>query len=302
MKSAKKKIWVSGSRGFIGKYLLAELKNYGYDAYGVTNNQVDNKDLIYLNYSSRSKIKDTIVSYGVPDTFIHLGWGSVYQPELDVHLGQNVDDAKNLTSVLFDSGLERFILLGSSSEYGSQTGKLSENMPSSGQITNYASGKLSASRFGLNLAHQLGKAFIHVKLFYTFGAGQRSTSLINQLYSHAQTGQIMNLSPCLHYRDYIYISDVIKGLILLSQINESGVVNLGKGEAIQLRDYVILFWKHLGRHMDHLNFGDHRKPQNEPEQPLCYADLSKLKLWTNWEPTVSIEEGIKKTIVALSAQ
>ena len=273
--------------------------NRGYDVKCITNSSPNNSNLVSFDYSNKNEIIAAIEKYGVPDIFIHLGWGSVYEPQSNMHLTSNIQDGKNLISELFHHGLEKFLFIGSSSEYGSLTGILSEDMKPLPKITNYAQGKTEVSSFGIKLASRINKVFIHIRLFYTYGAGQHSNSLINQLYNCYLDKSIMNLSPCEHYRDYIYLSDVVNGIMLLEKVNESGIVNLGSGNIIRLRDYVTLFWNYLGGNPKQLKFGAHLKPENEPEQPFCYADLTKLKRLTGWRPSISIEDGIKRVISKL---
>lgn len=74
------------------------------------------------------------MEYGVPDTFVHLGWGDVYQPHSDVHLTANLHNGINLVDEFFDNGTERFILIGSSSEYGERDGPLTENLSPKGYL------------------------------------------------------------------------------------------------------------------------------------------------------------------------
>lgn len=294
------KIWLSGSRGFIGSHLISALKDSCREVRCITNNKKHDDSLIYMDYSNINHIREIVNLYGVPNIFMHLGWGSVYEPQSNVHLTANVSDGKNLIKELYACGLEKFIFLGSSSEYGERTGALSENMSPEGKLTNYVKGKTEVSRYGFEIANQLNKVFVHIRLFYAYGAGQYPNSLINQLYKSYLEKSTMNLSPCEHYRDYIYISDVIQGIKLISHINESGIVNLGSGRVIQLKDFVSLFWKTLGGKPEHLRFGAHPKPGHEPEQPYSYANLDVLKKLTNWMPSVSLEEGIKETVAALN--
>jgi len=296
------RIWVSGSRGFIGRYLINALKDSYHELRCITNNKISGDNLIYIDYSGKNHIREIINLYGVPNIFIHLGWGSVYEPQSNIHLTSNVSNGKNLIRELYSCGLEKFIFLGSSSEYGDREGSLSENMRPRGKLTNYVKGKIEVSSYGFEIAKQLNKVFIHIRLFYTFGAGQHQNSLINQLYKGYLEKSTINLSPCEHYRDYIYISDVIHGIKLISDIKESAIVNLGSGKAIKLKDFVYLFWKCLGGKPGSLNFGSHAKPQHEPSQPDCYSNLDTLKRLTNWEPSVSLTDGIQKTVNALKAR
>lgn len=293
------RIWVSGSRGFIGKHLVHALKDSYHELRCITNNKISGDNLIYIDYSEKNHIREIINLYGVPNIFIHLGWGSVYEPQSNIHFTSNISNGKNLIKELYSCGLQKFIFLGSSSEYGDREGSLSENMSPKGKLTNYVKGKIEVSSYGFEIAKQLNKIFIHIRLFYTFGAGQHQKSLINQLYKTYLEKSTINLSPCEHYRDYIYISDVVNGIKLISNINESAIVNLGSGRAIKIKDFVNLFWKYLRAKPDFLNFGSHPKPEHEPEQPYCYSNLDTLKRLTNWTPSLSLEEGIKLTIKEL---
>ena len=294
------KIWVSGSRGFVGKNLIKAFKDPGYEIRCITNSRGPVDGLTYIDFSDEAHIKAAIDLYGVPDVFIHLGWGAVYEPESNKHVTSNVSDGKNLIRELFSSGLERFVFIGSSAEYVDRKGSLSENMSPEGRLNNYVKGKVDVSSYGFETAKRFNKTFIHIRLFYAFGAGQYENSLINQLYRNCVKNSVMNLSPCEHYRDYIHISDVVHGIKLMSKINESAIVNLGSGRAIQLKEFVSLFWKCLGGKSGYLIFGAHGKPEHETEQPQCYANLDTLKRLTHWTPTVSLSQGIIETVAELN--
>ena len=295
------KIWISGSRGFIGRHVLdAVTEDPNYQLHCVTNNDTPDEGVTYIDFSDRKHIRDAIHLHGVPDVFLHLGWGAVYEPQSEVHLTDNVDEGKKLISELYEGGLKTFVFLGSASEYGDLEGSLSENMNGVGKLTNYVKGKNEVSEYGFEIAKQLNRVFLHVRLFYTFGAGQQHNSLINQLYKNAVDNVTMNLSPCEHYRDYIHVSDVVEGLKRICRVDESAIVNLGSGRVVQLRDFVEHFWMCLDGAPGALNFGAHKKPANEPGQPRSYANLENLKRLTDWMPSLSLDAGIEKTVRDLS--
>ena len=50
-------------------------------------------------------------------------------------------------------------------------------------------------------------------------------------------------------------------------MTKSGIVNLGSGNYIQLKDFVNLFWKELGADPSCLSFGAHEIPSFEQNQP-----------------------------------
>jgi len=290
------KAWVTGSRGFIGSALVRSLEKRGISTTCIANSKPAQEGIYHVDYANRESIKSALESKGIPHVLFHLGWGSVYEPESLVHLGSNVSDTRTLVDELYRNGTKKAVLTGSSSEYGSREGCLSENDPPIGRLTKYAQGKLEACRYGFEAAGRHNKTFIHVRLFHTLGAGDRESSLINQLYRSYCNSTVLGLSPCEQFRDYIYVSDAVEGIIRISGIDSSEIINLGSGSQIQLKQMIRLFWEKLGAPMDLLQFGAHERPGHEPVQPPCYASLGKLRTMTNWQPSIPIDEAISRTI------
>lgn len=295
----KKIVWLTGSRGFVGSYVAPALLNSGYKIKFLTNSPTDNNELIYADFSDRYQIKHVIERHGAPDTLIHLGWGNVYEPHDESHISINLQNGINLIDKFYNAGVKRILLIGSSSEYGDRQGLLKENYLPTGDVNNYVKGKIALAKYGLESALKINRIFAHIRLFYTYGAGQKHNSLINQLFQNSIKGNEMNLSPCEHYRDYIHVSEAAEGISRITNVNQSGIINLGSGNVILLKEFVKLFWKELGADPKKLIFGSHDVPLLEQIQPKSYADLSILQNNINWIPSLSIEDGIKKTVKQL---
>ena len=287
------KVWVTGSRGAVGSILVKALEKHNFAVTRISNSAVNEEGVLHVDYGSKESINSAIrLSGGIPDVIFHLGWGNVYEPQSEVHLGRNLLDTKNLIAELYRNGLKKFIMIGSSSEYGSRSGCLLETELPVGWITNYARGKIEACRYGIEVANKHSSIFVHVRLFHVLGVSQRKNSLINQLYRNYCDSTVLNLTSCEQFRDYIYVDDAINGLVKISEINSSEIINLGSGSQIQLKKFIKIFWETLGGSSDFLIFGAHKRPDDEPTQPPCYASLDKLRTLTNWQPSISIEEGI----------
>ena len=289
-------IWLSGSRGFIGSYLKESLISSNNIVKCISNSHTRGSEVIYIDFSKKESIREALRIHGVPDTFIHLGWGNVYEPHNPCHLNENLSDGMNLVDELYANSVKKILLIGSSSEYGDRTGALREDFTPSGDTNNYVEGKIALSKYGLNAAKKMSRIFIHVRLFYTYGAGQSHNSLINQLFQNHLKGNEMNLSPCEQYRDYIHVSEAAEGLVNISKLEKSCIINLGSGNIIQLKDFVKIFWKELGETPDLLKFGANEQPSSEQIQPRAFADLSEMYKLTGWRPVLSIRNGIIKTI------
>ena len=293
------KIWLSGSNGFVGKHLLNYYNKKNIPISTLSNTNINSN--IFCDYSSKSEIRKAIDINGCPDYFIHLGWGDVYDPHNKSHITSSLKDSKNLIDVFYESGVQKILSIGSSSEYFNALGSLNENIKIAEFQNNYVQGKIQLSDYGLEKACLKNKIFLHIRLFYAYGAGQRDNSLINQLFKSYLTNSKMNLTSCAHFRDYIHINDVIEGINQIISINSSEIINLGSGSVIMLKDFINMFWQELDANPDFLLFGEKNISDLEQVQPKSYANLSKLELLTNWKPNIDIKEGIKETIQKLSA-
>ena len=302
-----KVVWITGSSGFIGNHLACQLEQEGYKLVRISNryghNNLSNKSImqpIYMDYSSKEDIMEKIANNGIPDCFIHLGWGDMSQPMSLVHLESNVDNAKTLIKTLYCQGLARFVFVGSMNEYGARSGNLTGDLERIGRLTNYAKGKIEVSNYGFGMSKLYDKTFIHIRPFYVYGPGQRQGSLINELFEAHVANRDAILGPCQHYRDYIYVQDVVAGIIRLMKVNKSLTVNLGSGSFIKVMEYVKMFWKQLGGESNRLKFGSIPMSIDEPEQPKSWADLSLLVETIGWKPVCTMDYGIQHTITELS--
>ncbi|AJM91275.1 NAD-dependent epimerase/dehydratase family protein [Nitrosopumilus piranensis] len=295
------RLWISGSSGFIGKHLYNYLKNF----YDITCLSHHNNTLLptthnhfKLNFQDRSEIDSLISKFGIPDIFIHLGWGDMENPSSSVHLKENVLISKNLIDSFFEHGLQKFIFIGSVEEYGEKNRLLSEHSIPKGTLTNYGKGKYFVANYGLNKQKHSNQSFIHIRLCNSYGSGQRPTSLINYLYNAASTNQKAIVDPGNIFRDCIHISEVIFGIKLLLEQNHSFTVNLGSGKMISLQHFILEFWSQLNQKKENLifksNFGFHDSLRD------AHVDLSLLYKITHWKPSLSLKDGIRMTLQDMS--
>jgi len=94
-------------------------------------------------------------------------------------------------------------------------------------------------------------------------------------------------------RDYIYVTDCVDSLIKLEEkISENSplTLNIGSGKATSIKEIAEKIIKISGKDI---------KPsydKNQPAGPLSRtANINRAKELLNWQPKVSLEEGLKKT-------
>jgi ADP-L-glycero-D-manno-heptose 6-epimerase len=89
-------------------------------------------------------------------------------------------------------------------------------------------------------------------------------------------------------RDFVYVKDIVEGSILALDASESGIYNLGTGQARSFNELVDILNKCLGTNFqpDYID-NPHAHYQNFTE-----ADLDKVRSAFRYEPQFSLERGV----------
>ena len=92
-------------------------------------------------------------------------------------------------------------------------------------------------------------------------------------------------------RSFCYVSDLIEGLFRLMNGAHSGPINLGNPEEFTIRDLAEMVRQQI---KPDLPFVEKPLPQDDPQQRQPAIDVARQQL--NWQPTVSLEQGLPPTI------
>ncbi|AII47851.1 NAD-dependent dehydratase [Synechococcus sp. KORDI-52] len=92
-------------------------------------------------------------------------------------------------------------------------------------------------------------------------------------------------------RSFCYVSDLIEGLFRLMNGEQSGPINLGNPEEFTIRQLAELVRQQI---KPDLPLEEKPLPQDDPHQRQPAIDLAREQL--NWQPTVSLEQGLAPTI------
>ena len=131
--------------------------------------------------------------------------------------------------------------------------------------------------------------------FNIYGAGQSSfffiPTIVNQL-----DNEIIELNDSRPKRDFIHIDDVVEAvyLAIASNENQAKIFNLGSGISTSVEEIVNLIIR-ISRSKSYVNFSEKIR---QGEILDTVADISKIKKELKWQPQVSLEVGIKSTIIA----
>ncbi len=134
-------------------------------------------------------------------------------------------------------------------------------------------------------AHSVGKTDTN-KL-----TDQEIVSLLSTFGIHATSVDIWGTGE--PYREFLYVDDLADACLYLMENNNTKdigeFINVGTGQDIQIRDLVELVQTIIGYSGSVLY--DSTKPDGSPKKLL---DVNRIRA-LGWAPTVSLEEGIKRT-------
>jgi len=279
------KILVTGSTGFIGKHVIDYLLRFAEINIIVTSsNEEELKKTFHKKkltiipfdiYNNQNTNLDLYTLFDKPDKLIHLAWKGLPNYGETFHITENLVKDFDFLSNLIKNGLKDITITGTCFEYGMQEGELNENMPTIPKNF-YALAKDTLRKMLEIFKVQNDFDFKWVRLFYMYGYGQSTNSLIPQLEMAINNGQqIFNMSGGEQIRDYLPVSEVAKNIAkiaLQSEIN--GIINNCSGSPQRVVDFVNQYLKNNHKNIN-LNLGYY--PYSVYEPMAFWGNNQKLK-------------------------
>ena len=324
-----KKIFITGSAGFIGfslaKTLLdAGLHVHGYDCmsdyYDVSLKHARNKLLEnYENFSftknnieNQEVLDKTITSFN-PEVIIHLAAQagvrySIEQPR--VYLSSNITGTFNIIELAHKVKVNHLIIASSSSVYGANTNiPYRETDKTQTQLSVYAATKKSTESIAHSYSNIWKLPITMLRFFTVYGPWGRPDMALFKFTKSIIKGEPIDIyNKGEMYRDFTYIDDIIKGIIALTSVppenkknidkNDSispvapfRIVNIGNSNQVKLLDFVEALESYLKKKAIR-NY----MPMQEGDVPVTWASTDLLKKLTGYAPKTDIKDGIKKFV------
>jgi UDP-glucose 4-epimerase len=194
--------------------------------------------------------------------------------------------------------VRRVIYAASASAYGIPTREVQTETDPTQPLSPYAASKLAGELYMQAFAATYGLETVRLRFFNIFGPRQRADSpysgviaIFAGLLGAGRTPTIFG--DGLQSRDFTYVTDVVHAMLqAVTALNISGhVYNVGAGRRITLLDLVASLNKLLGTNVT---------PQHGPERAgdirHSRADISRARRDLGYEPAVSFEDGLERTL------
>jgi len=271
---------VTGSSGFIGKKLLYELE--------LCKHEVISLDLtVGINILDWDVIKNTRRF----DVLVHLAAMS-YVPESyekpREFYNVNVNGVINCLELCRKYNAK--FIFASSYVYGiPQFLPITENHSLVG-FNPYAETKIIGEKICADYFKYFNVRSIILRPFNIYGKGQKDNFLIPLILKQAKTGTL-NLLDSRPKRDFIHVNDVIEAFKKAVENNsiEFDQFNVGYGKSYSVKQVVNI----VNEMYDNKLIVKFSKNEREHEVLDTIADISKIKIKLNWEPTIGIERGLR---------
>lgn len=306
-------VLVTGGAGFIGSHLVEALLKEGRDIV-----VLDNFDDFYLPEVKRRNLEPlagrpgfTLVEGDIRDealvekvfaghaisVVVHLAARAGVRPSIQqprLYCEVNVDGTAVLLEACRRHGIGKFIFGSSSSVYGNNA-KLpfSEKDEVDRPISPYAATK-RAGELLCATYHELYRLNVFALRFFTvYGPRQRPEMAIHKFTRLIDRGlPVPRFGEGSTSRDYTYISDIVNGVLrAIERVQGFEIINLGGSETTRLGALIALLEKNLGQKA---------VIEQEPAQPgdvlATYADVDKARRLLEYEPRVTVEEGIRRFV------
>lgn len=297
-----KKALITGSQGFVGKYLRHELESNGYTVTGLDLQAGDGAISVDLMDGERLK---KIIQQQEPDVIFHLaGQANVAKSWT---IPQKTIEANVITSINLMDAVKAFaphchmVLVGSSDQYGNlgQAGcKVTEDIEMRPQ-TPYAVSKQAQEEMAKVYIRAYGMNICMTRSFNHGGAGQRQGFMIPDFASgivSIERGekQVLKVGNLTARRDFTHVRDVVRAYRLLAERGHSGeVYNVGSGVAYsaqEILDRLCSMAKcHIVVEQDPLKM----RPS---DTPVICCNHDKLTEHTGWVPKESLDTILKETL------
>ena len=304
------KALVTGGGGFIGSNLVRALLEAGHDVRVLDNFSTGNRanlsglDIEVVEGELRSYERVHNAVRGVEVVF-HLGaLGSVPRSVQDplTSSAVNIEGTLNVLLAARDEGIRRVVYSSSSSVYGPRRElPVTEDMPPD-PISPYGVAKLAAERYCVSFS-RVYESFetVVVRYFNVFGPRQSPFSQYAAVIPLFVTA-IAAGEPILIYgdgeqrRDFTYVSNVVDGTIRAAEAAGANgrIFNVAASAPATVNDVAAAIGAVLGKPVEKTF-----EPPRVGDIRDSWADVTAAREVLGWEPTVDLEDGLRRTVETL---
>ncbi|MEK7533821.1 MAG: NAD-dependent epimerase/dehydratase family protein [Patescibacteria group bacterium] len=294
-----KRVLITGVTGFVGKALEKRLGELGAKVFGISRSINNDKKNLRANILDYSTINNFIIDSKIQICF-HLASESLVEagqkdPYLTFKI--NIEGTLNILESARKNNLEKIIIASTSHVYGkNKVPYLESYMPR--PTRPYETSKACTDIMAQSYAESFYLPVLIPRFVNIYGPGDLN---FQRLIPKTIKSVLGGLSPTMWggeaIRDYLFIDDAIDAYLLLAKINiskvgDNRVFNFGSSNMISVEDLIKKIIKISGKNL----IIKKESIEREGEIVSQYVSFNKAIRVLGWNPKISLDEGLKRTV------
>ena len=210
-----------------------------------------------------------------------------------VYLSTNAEGTLNLLECMLENGCKKLVLASTSSLYAGQKMPFTEDLAVNEPLSPYAASKKAGELMAYSY-HKLYQMDVSVVRYFTvFGPAGRPDMSIFRFIKWIDEGETIQMfGDGTQSRDFTYVDDIARGTIAAIEDVGYEIINLGGGRnPVSLNTIILKLEELLGKKAK-----IDSKPFHVADLMETWADIDKAKNLLSWEPKVSLDEGLEKSV------
>jgi len=304
------KVLVTGGAGFIGSHLVDRLVQEGNEVVVIDNlstgkrKQVNKKAQFY-KMDIRSKRIERVFRKERPLIVVHLAAQmnvrlSTEDPVFDAEV--NILGTINLLEHAVKNGVRKVSFASSGGAvYGEQEVFPAAESHRTDPLSPYGISKLAGEKYLAYYTNTTGLRHAILRFGNVYGPRQEpeGEAGVIAIFSKLMLdgGQPIINGTGKQTRDFVYVDDVVESLMVTLDEDIQGIFNVGTGQEATVNEcYGII------KELTNSSCKDLYGAAKKGEQFRSVLDVRKLREGFDWEPQVSLAEGLKMTVEFFKAQ
>ena len=312
-KAEPKRCLVTGTSGFIGREIAAQLLFLGHDVYGLeryvagrTIHGEKKFKTVFADLNDHFSVNQVVKQFK-PQVVFHVAALSPvaysYNHPVDVNETNYIATVNLAETCMRENSLEHFLWAGTSEEYGNQTefpikesAELKPNSP-------YAASKVAADKYLQYLIETYAFPATIVRPFNTYGRTEDTHFLVESIIHQMLSGKTVNLGMKEPIRDLMYVADHVSAYLTCfaqQKLSVGETFNFCTGVGWSIPELVEMIASMVKWENGFVNWDTIPKRPNDIITLI--GSNSKAKRILKWMPEFTLEDGLKRTINQLKGR
>jgi dTDP-glucose 4,6-dehydratase len=213
------------------------------------------------------------------------------------YIQTNITGTYHVLEAARQLGHVRVIHTSTSEVYGSALRvPIDEDHPLQGQSP-YSASKIGADKMVEAYHCSFNVPATTVRPFNTFGPRQSARAVLPTIISQCLTQDVVRLGSVHPTRDWNFVTNTVEGFLRAATTDAAigQTINVGSGTEVSVGDAAKLIARLIGRPVRIESEEQRQRPDRSEVQRLL-ANNQRARTVLGWQPAVSLEEGLRKTI------